>query len=81
LRRILSKIHQSIREKKEKMSESNKTYIVCHGEKIVELDRFGMSKEEANQEAQRLMAHGYKNVRVRLEDPLHPSWPLNFDAQ
>jgi hypothetical protein len=54
---------------------------VCHGEKIVELDRFGMSKEEANQEAQRLMAHGYKNVRVRLEDPLHPSWPLNFDAQ
>jgi hypothetical protein len=63
------------------MSESNKTYIVCHGENVVELDRFGLSKEEANQEAQRLMANGYKNVRVRLEDPLHPSWPLNFDAQ
>jgi hypothetical protein len=63
------------------MSESNKTYIVCHGDKIVELDRFGMSKEDANQEAQRLMAYGHKNVRVRLEDPIHPSWPLNFDAQ
>jgi hypothetical protein len=63
------------------MSESNKTYIVCHGEKVVELDRFGLNKEEAHLEAARLMAHGYKNVRVRLEDPLYPSWPLNFDAQ
>jgi hypothetical protein len=63
------------------MSESNKTYIVCHGENVVELDRFGLSKEEANQEASKLMGRGYKNVRVRLEDPLYPSWPLNFDAQ
>jgi hypothetical protein len=63
------------------MSESNKTYIVCHGENVVELDRFGLSKEEANQEASKLMGQGYKNVRVRLEDPLYPSWPLNFDAQ
>jgi hypothetical protein len=63
------------------MSESNKTYIVCHGENVVELDRFGLSKEEANQEASKLMGLGYKNVRVRLEDPLYPSWPLNFDAQ
>ena len=63
------------------MSDKEKTYLVCHGEQIVELDRFGMSKEEANQEAQRLMAYGHKNVRVRLEDPLYPSWPLNFDAQ
>jgi hypothetical protein len=63
------------------MSESNKTYIVCHGENVVELDRFGLSKEEANQEASKLMGQGYKNVRIRLEDPLYPSWPLNFDAQ
>jgi hypothetical protein len=63
------------------MNESNNSYLVCHGEKVVELDRFGLSKEEANQEASRLMAQGYKNVRVRLEDPLHPSWPRNFDAQ
>jgi hypothetical protein len=63
------------------MSESNKTYLVCHGENVVELDRFGLSKEEANQEASKLMGQGYKNVRVRLEDPLYPSWPLNFDAQ
>ena len=63
------------------MSESNKTYIVCHGDKIVEPDGFGLSKEEANQEASKLMGQGYKNVRVRLEDPLYPSWPLNFDAQ
>jgi hypothetical protein len=63
------------------MSENNKTYIVCHGENVVELDRFGLTKEEANQEANRLMGQGYKNVRVRLEDSLYPSWPLNFDAQ
>lgn len=63
------------------MSESNKTYIVCHGDKVVELDRFGLSKEEAGLEAHKLMGQGYKNVRVRLEDPIHPSWPLNFDAQ
>jgi hypothetical protein len=63
------------------MSESNKTYIVCHGEKVVELHKHGLSKEEAEMEASKLMGQGYKNVRVRMEDPIHPSWPLNFDAQ
>jgi len=63
------------------MSESNKTYIVCRGEKIVELHAFGLSKEEAILESEKLTGQGYKNVRVRMEDPVHPTWPLNFDAQ
>jgi hypothetical protein len=63
------------------MNESNKTYIVCHGDKVVELHGFGLEKDEAQLEANKLMGQGYKNVRIRMEDPNHPSWPLNFDMQ
>ena len=58
-----------------------KTFIVCHGEKVVELHASGLSKEDAEMEASKLMGQGYKNVRVRMEDPIRPTWPLNFDAQ
>jgi hypothetical protein len=62
------------------MSESNKTYIVSHGEKVVELHGFGLSHEAASLQADQLTKAGKRNVRIRLEDPIHPSWPLNFDA-
>ena len=58
-----------------------KTFIVSHGDKVVELHAFGLSHEEATFQAERLAGSGKRNVRVRLEDPVHPSWPLNFDAQ
>ena len=63
------------------MSDNKKTFIVCRGDKVVELCGYGLSKEEAETEANKLMGQGYKNVRVRMEDPVHPTWPLNFDAQ
>jgi hypothetical protein len=63
------------------MIDNKKTFIVCRGEKIVELCGHGLSKEEAEMEASKLVGQGYKNVRVRMEDPVHPTWPLNFDAQ
>lgn len=56
-------------------------FLVCYGEKIVELHKHGLDKEEATTIAQSLMAKGLKNVRVRMEDPNHPSWPLNFDLR
>lgn len=56
-------------------------FLVCYGEKIVELHAFGLEKEAAQLEASKLIGQGYKNVRVRMEDPNHPSWPLNFDMQ
>jgi len=31
--------------------------------------------------ANSLIAKGYKNVRVRMEDPSHPTWPLHFDDE
>ena len=58
-----------------------KTFIVCYGDKIVELHAFGLSHEEATLQANQLISCGSRNVRIRLEDPVHPSWPLNFDAQ
>jgi len=63
------------------MSDSKKTFIVSHGEKVVELHSFGLSHEVASAEVDRLTKEGKYNVRIRLEDPVHPSWPLNFDAQ
>ena len=63
------------------MSDKTKTFIVSYGEKVVELHRYGLSHEEAQMEAGKLTVWGHKNVRIRLEDPIHPSWPLNFDAQ
>jgi hypothetical protein len=58
-----------------------KTYIVSHGDKVVELHASGLSKEEATLESEKLAGQGCNNVRIRLEDPVHPTWPLNFDAQ
>ena len=63
------------------MSDSKKTFLVSHGEKIVELHAYGLSHEEASIQADQLTKSGHRNVRIRLEDPIHPSWPLNFDAQ
>ena len=63
------------------MSDKTKTYIVSHGEKVVELHAFGLSHEEATLQTDQLIRAGKRNVRIRLEDPVHPSWPLNFDAQ
>jgi len=57
------------------------TFLVCYGEKVVELHKAGLDKEAAELESQKLIGFGYKNVRVRMEDPHHPTWPLNFDLQ
>lgn len=57
------------------------TFLICYGEDVVELHKAGMTKENATLEAHKLMGQGYKNVRVRMEDPHHPTWPLNFDLQ
>ena len=56
-------------------------YLVCSGEKVVELHAFGLEKDAAQLEASKLIGQRHKNVRVRMEDPNHPSWPLNFDMQ
>lgn len=63
------------------MSDKTKTFIVSHGDKVVELHAFGLSHEEATLQSDQLTRSGKRNVRIRLEDPIHPSWPLNFDAQ
>jgi hypothetical protein len=57
------------------------TFLVCYGEKVVELHKAGLDKDAATLEANKLMGQGYKNVRVRMEDPNHRTWPLNFDLQ
>lgn len=56
-------------------------FLICYGEKVVELHKAGLDKEAAELEASKLMGQGYKNVRVRMEDPHHRTWPLNFDMQ
>ena len=56
-------------------------YIVCHGEDVIELHRNQLSKVDAKHIAQGLVTSGYKNVRIRKEDPNHPTWPLNFDLE
>ncbi len=56
-------------------------YLVCYGEKVVELHNNNLSKDEAKHVANSLIAKGYKNVRVRMEDPTHPTWPLHFDDE
>ena len=47
----------------------------------MEFHKGSMTKEDATLEADKLIGQGYTNVRVRAEDPHHPSWPLNFDYQ
>lgn len=56
-------------------------YLVCYGEKVVELHNHNLSKDEAKHVANALIAKGYKNVRVRMEDPVHSTWPLHFDNE
>jgi hypothetical protein len=56
-------------------------YLVCSGEKVVELHSYNLSKDEAKHVANALIVKGYKNVRVRMEDPTHPTWPLHFDDE
>lgn len=63
------------------MSDKDKTFIVSYGDKVVELHAFKLSHEEATLQSDQLTRSGKRNVRIRLEDPVHPSWPLNFDAQ
>lgn len=56
-------------------------FLVCYGEKVVELHKADLSKDDAMAEAHNLIKSGYKNVRVRMEDPNHPTWPLHFDNE
>jgi hypothetical protein len=56
-------------------------FLVTYGEKVVELHNNNLSKDEAKHVANALIAKGYKNVRVRMEDPTHPTWPLHFDDE
>ena len=56
-------------------------YLVCSGDKVVELHNHNLSKDEAKHVANALIARGHNNVRVRMEDPTHPTWPLHFDDE
>jgi hypothetical protein len=57
------------------------TFLVCYGDTVVEFHKGSMTKEDATLESNKLIGQGRTNVRVRAEDPHHPSWPLNFDCQ
>lgn len=63
------------------MKENQDKYLVTYGVEVVELYCNDMSIVEANEAAQELIKRGYRNVRIRKEDPNHPTWPLNFDAE
>jgi hypothetical protein len=56
-------------------------YIVCYGDEVVELAASGLNKTQAIAKAQELGSEGHFHVRVRLEDPHHPTWPFNFDLR
>ncbi len=56
-------------------------FLVCSGDTVVELHNHNLSKDEAKHVAQSLIARGHKNVRVRMEDPTPPTWPLHFDDE
>lgn len=56
-------------------------YIVCYGTDVVELACNDMSKEEAVELSQSFIKAGKKNVRVRMQDPINPMFPLHFDAE
>ncbi len=55
-------------------------YIVQHGTRVVELAAHGLTKEQAQEAAALLETQGKKDVRVRIEDPTHKTWPLNLDG-
>lgn len=61
------------------MSEAK--YIVCYGTDVVELACNDMTKQEAEELSDQMIKMGKKNVRIRLQDPTHPLFPLNFDAE
>jgi len=56
-------------------------YLVCYGENVVELHRNQLIKSEALEISKDLIQRGFRNVRIRLEDPNHPTWPMNFDLE
>ena len=56
-------------------------FLVTYGDKVVELHSHNLSKDEAKHVANSLIARNHKNVRVRMEDPTHPTWPLHFDDE
>ncbi len=56
-------------------------YLVCYGDEVVELAASGLNRRQAIAKAQEVASKGHSRVRFRLEDPLHPSWPLNFDLR
>jgi hypothetical protein len=61
------------------MKKDSDTFIVSHGEQIVQLDSFGLTESEAKMRADQLSRTGARGTRIRLEDPIHPSWPKHFD--
>jgi hypothetical protein len=57
-------------------------YLVCYGNEVVELAASGLNRRKAIEKVQEIAKlTGVSNARVRLEDPLHPTWPLNFDLR
>lgn len=63
------------------MNTTEDKYLVTYGVEVVELYCNDMTKEEAQEIADWLISKHYKNVRIRKEDPNHPTWPANFDAE
>jgi len=55
-------------------------YIVQHGTSVVELAGHGLTKEKAEEAAALLEVKGKQHVRIRIEDPIHKTWPLNLDG-
>lgn len=56
-------------------------WLVQSGKDVVELRDSGLTKEQADTLVAKLKTEGHKHVRARKEDPYHPSWPLEFDAE
>jgi hypothetical protein len=59
----------------------NTKWLVQSGKDVVNLHRYGLTKEEATSLEKELKESGHKHVRVRREDPHYPSWPQEFDAE
>jgi hypothetical protein len=59
----------------------NTKWLVQSGKDVVNLHQHGLTKEEATSLEKELKEKGHKHVRVRREDPYHPSWPQEFDAE
>lgn len=59
----------------------NTKWLVQSGKDVVNLHQYGLTKEQAITLEKELKDKGFKYVRVRREDPHHPSWPYEFDAE